>query len=165
MQPLSRTVKIIFPAILFLLYCIFSTRGMAKESKQPPETVVIDYLCKLYEPVRFDHQMHGEMYDCCRCHHHTTGDGTAKKICGRCHGKTMRRSDVSCSGCHHHGKEAGATRKTSVIKYVYHIDKPDLVGALHLQCLGCHRSEDGPTGCRDCHKFTPAGRTRFALKK
>ena len=161
MKKLWRVVKVFFLAII-VCYCIFPLQGMC--GQEPPESVVLSYLHKLYEPVHFDHQVHTEMYDCCSCHHHTTGDGTAKAGCKKCHSNSVALDNVSCSGCHQFKKSVEIGQIISTTDPLYHIDKPDLKGALHMQCLGCHQSEDGPTGCQECHEFTPAGRTRFALK-
>jgi hypothetical protein len=154
---------IIFQVVLLLLSVL---PAVSMDAEDAPESVTIDYLQELYTAVSFDHRLHTDMYDCRSCHHHTTGTGTESKSCKKCHAASAGSDDVSCSGCHERKKssppEAGNKRKTAA---VYHIDKPGLRGALHLQCLSCHRAENGPTDCQGCHKLTPAGRKRFALKK
>lgn len=144
---------------LFIIVC--SSQAFTEDTMEGVESVTLDYLQELYEPVVFDHQVHADMFDCGRCHHHTTGRPTEQEQCLRCHVNSGPAPDVTCSGCHKVDKELAARQNSDI----YHIDKPSLLGALHLQCLGCHRTEGGPTGCTDCHDFTSAGRKRFALGK
>lgn len=152
---------ILFCQIVGLFFWLLPATAM--DIEDAPTSVNIDYLQELYEPVDFDHQMHAENYACNACHHHTTGDGTQNKTCEKCHAHSEPSDDVSCSGCHQQmvplSSLAGPAENIS-----YHIDKPGIKGALHLQCLGCHRIEGGPVGCQECHAFTPEGRKRFAVK-
>jgi hypothetical protein len=153
----------ILTPIVWLILSVLPAASM--DADDAPESVTIDCLQELYEAVTFDHQMHVDMYDCSACHHHTTGTGTQNENCKKCHASSAASDNVSCSGCHNYIKSVPAEVKNiKKDNFIYHIDKPDLKGALHLQCLGCHRSENGPTGCQECHDFTPAGRKRFALK-
>lgn len=149
--------------VAWIILCGLPAFGM--NADDAPETVTIGYLQDLYEEVPFDHQTHVDMYDCNACHHHTAGTGTQNKTCEKCHAGSEAYDDVSCSGCH---KETitpiDPAKKDTLDTAIYHIDKPILIGALHLQCLGCHQSDNGPTGCRDCHAFTLAGKKRFSLK-
>jgi len=138
--------------------------GAAMDAGDAPESVTIDYLTDLYEEVEFDHQMHTDMFPCSSCHHHTTGGNEISSSCARCHTGAEAEDDVSCSGCHQ-ARQSAAARNAAIHNGRYHIDKPSLKGALHLQCLGCHQSEDGPTGCLECHNFTAAGKKRFAIKE
>ncbi len=154
---MSISKQISFFILQMVWLILFVLPAAAMNTDDAPVSVTIDYLVELYEAVSFDHQTHSEMYDCSSCHHHTAGTGTQNETCKKCHAASGSSVDVSCSGCH---KEKTSSLDTAV----YHIDKPDLTGALHLQCVGCHRSENGPTGCRECHAFTPAGRKRFAEK-
>ena len=150
--------KISFFILQMVWLILFALPVSSMNVDDAPVSVTIDYLVKLYEAVSFDHQTHSEMYNCSSCHHHTAGTGTQNETCKKCHAVSGASGDVSCSGCH---KEKTSTLDTSI----YHIDKHNLTGALHLQCVGCHRSENGPTGCQECHAFTPAGKKRFALRK
>ena len=151
----------LYGSFLMIMWCCFPAGAM--ESDAAPDRVIIDYLQELYAAVDFDHQMHAEAYTCNTCHHHTTGDGPKNERCAKCHANSEPAGDISCSSCH----QRQETAPTSLAKHpgsnVYHIDKPLIKGALHLQCLGCHQAEDGPTGCRDCHAFTTKGRKRFEL--
>lgn len=149
--------------VVWLMLCGLPAAGM--DADDAPASVTIDYLQELYEAVTFDHQTHADMYDCSACHHHTAGTGSQSENCKKCHALSAASDDVSCSGCHIYKKPAPARAENQTTDtVVYHIDKPGLKGALHLQCLGCHQAENGPTGCQECHTFTPAGRKRFALK-
>lgn len=150
-------------ALLIALLGSFAPGTMAMEKDEAPDSVTIDYLQDLYTAVEFDHQMHAEAYACNTCHHHTTGDGPANARCAKCHADSGPSGDVSCSGCHEREEAAALPLASPPQSNVYHIDKPAIKGALHLQCLGCHQVEDGPTGCQDCHTFTPKGQKRFAV--
>lgn len=162
MSHLKITDIIIFQALFILLAFL---PALSMDAEDAPESITIDYLQELYAAVSFDHRLHTDMYDCRSCHHHTTGTGTENTSCKKCHADSESSDNVSCSGCHEPQKSspgtAGNQRKATA---VYHIDKPGLKGALHLQCLSCHRAENGPTDCQGCHELTQAGRKRFALK-
>ncbi len=129
-----------------------------------PENIFIDYMVELYEGVTLDHAMHADLFDCGSCHHHTTGARSLNDFCAHCHADSPASDDVSCSSCHEKNTGAFHCLPAGETASVYHIDKPGLKGALHLQCLGCHRDEGGPTGCQECHAFTSKGRKRFALE-
>ncbi len=134
---------------------------LSMEAEDAPETVTIDSLASLYEPVEFNHLMHVDYASCAECHHHTTGVKVADPNCIRCHANTPEGDDVTCVGCHEadrFGKKYLAELDNPVL---YHIDKPGLKGAYHLNCIGCHQIIDGPTGCTDCHAMTEAGEKRF----
>ncbi len=163
MSMYKKISMVIFQMVWIILTCLFAA-GM--DADDAPESVTIDYLQELYEEISFDHQTHSDMYDCSSCHHHTAGTGTQNNNCKKCHAASEATDEVSCSGCHTEQiPPILSPGKDTPDIDVYHIDKPALKGALHLQCLGCHRSEDGPTGCQECHAFTPAGRKRFSLEK
>jgi hypothetical protein len=130
------------------------------EAEDAPAGITINSLEELYQAVQFDHQLHTDMYQCNVCHHHTTGDLPAKESCRSCHEAGKTAAELSCSGCHTIRR---ADHQAAPSTLGYHIDIPDFKGAMHLQCLGCHSAESGPTGCQDCHAFTPAGQKRFAV--
>lgn len=159
----SHSISIPFGWLLLIILLFFPTGTMAMDAADAPTSVTIDYLQKLYEAVEFDHQMHSETYACNACHHHTTGDGPKNENCGKCHADSTASADVSCSGCHQIKDKAPLPLAGQTEDNLYHIDKPGIKGALHLQCLGCHEKEDGPAGCQDCHAFTPEGKKRFAV--
>jgi hypothetical protein len=162
MSTLNKARIFIFP-VVWILLSVPPAAGM--DADEAPAGVTIDYLQELYEAVNFDHLLHTGMYQCDSCHHHTTGTGTRNESCKKCHAASGASDQVACSGCHDHNKTSPlAISEETKEGTGYHIDKPGLKGALHLQCLGCHRVDDGPTGCEECHGFTAAGRKRFALK-
>ncbi len=150
--------------VLLLVFGTFFGQAMAMDSTDAPENVTLDFLQELYTAVDFDHQMHTELYGCNTCHHHTTGDGPKNAKCAKCHATSEASDDVSCSGCHQASQATAAPLAENMANAVYHIDKPGIKGALHLQCLGCHQIADGPTGCLDCHVFTPKGTKTFFRK-
>ncbi len=149
--------------VLLGVACILQLQSpvAAMEAEDAPSAVTINYLVKLYQAVEFDHQLHTDMYQCNACHHHTTGDLPANESCRSCHGASKTVEELSCSGCHTIGQMDH--RDATSAQSPYHIDMPDFKGAIHLQCLGCHSAESGPTGCQDCHAFTPAGQKRFMV--
>jgi len=79
--------------------------------------------------------------------------------CARCHGsEEIVLENIACVDCHSvepfsaeylSGKEAE--------EGLYHIDKPGLKAAYHLNCLNCHVEMGGPEGCEDCHERTELG--------
>ena len=148
---------------VLLIACAVEVGAM--EAEDAPESVILDALARLYEPVEFDHRMHADSFDCAACHHHTTGGGAQQPDCMKCHADSGEADEVACSACHQaSGPEAGkpAGRQGDGR---YHIDRSGLLGALHLQCLGCHRSQSGPLGCLDCHALNPAGKKRYAVDR
>lgn len=134
----------------------------AADETDPPETIVLDTLSELYRPVFFDHSNHLDNYDCNTCHHHTAGTGAATDFCGKCHDHPSRGKKVSCAGCHRPIPQVISPADDRKMQF-YHIDTLSLKSALHLQCIGCHQDEDGPTGCLDCHAFSLKGRKRFRI--
>jgi hypothetical protein len=94
--------------------------------------------------VEFDHKTHAEEYDltCGRCHHDENGkpltglkDGDPVQECIACHDKPGRpRRDQSMSP---------EEWQTEQLKYYY--------GAIHENCMGCHKEKGGPTRCTECH--------------
>ena len=126
-----------------------------------PETVTIDVMSKLYSPVEFDHAMHVEYASCQECHHHTTGEIVSDPNCARCHHNHDENDVVSCSECHVADRFNEEYLKTLEDPKLYHIDKPGLKGAYHLNCVSCHEITSGPTGCQDCHAMTEAGEKMF----
>lgn len=143
-----------FSMIFLFVQPVYATRDY-----DPPEIVTIDTLKELYEAVDFDHATHMEIYSCGSCHHHTTGDEATNTSCNTCHAGSESSDKVACIGCH----TPEGFRPANSGKGVYHIDKPGLKGALHLQCTGCHKENGGPIECTDCHALTPAGKKRFRI--
>jgi hypothetical protein len=135
------------------------------DAADAPQEVTIDGLSQLYGPVAFDHAMHTEIARCADCHHHTTGAGITNPNCVRCHAVSPETDDVSCSGCHEADRFNAAYLKKLDDPKLYHIDKPGLKAAYHLNCVGCHQTVGGPVGCQDCHTMTDAGEQMFKAGK
>lgn len=93
---------------------------------EAPDSLRLDDLVELYEPVRFDHRAHASMAemgnDCATCHHYSP-PGTIPP----------------CKECHSLLAESGDLRK------------PNLKGAYHRQCLACHVEWSHETQCDACH--------------
>ncbi|MDT8419648.1 MAG: cytochrome c3 family protein [Desulfuromonadales bacterium] len=123
-----------------------------------PDEVEIDSLASLYEGVVFDHAMHVEATeDCADCHHHTTGTQVSNEYCAKCHDGTQEMDIVSCQECHSANPLSPENLHIPRDDYNYHLDKPNLKAAYHLNCMGCHQQVAGPTGCEDCHAKTDDG--------
>lgn len=79
-----------------------------------------------YGPAKFDHKLHQQVLpgnNCTTCHHYSS-----------------KYEFPSCSKCH------------TVAPDLEHPERPRLVQAYHLRCIGCHReSGAGPTDCTGCH--------------
>lgn len=144
------------------LFCWSPVAMAENRDREPPAEVTLDSLAELYEPVVFDHATHSESFGCGSCHHHTTGEPPVNPSCLPCHARSQAVEQMACGACHKREWTGQASGAPAAPSPVYHIDIPRLKGALHLLCLDCHRAESGPTGCRECHAFTAAGRTRFA---
>ena len=144
--------------------CLLSAPFAAAQSDDAPDEVVIDQLASLYEPVVLDHASHVGMVDndCSVCHHHTTGKPTTNGKCLRCHANSGPAAEVACYECHPANRfSADYLRFLESNAELYHKDKPGLKGAYHRLCMDCHRDNDGPTGCQDCHARTDAGDKEF----
>ena len=137
--------------------------GLALDQYDAPETVVIDSLARLYQPVRFSHIRHTKLARCKDCHHHTTGQEDTDSNCFRCHAYSPEASIVSCKDCHT-GKQFYPEQVAAAGNpNLYHIDKPGLKGAYHLNCIPCHVKKNAPSGCEGCHALTDAGRAFFRV--
>lgn len=143
------------------LMLMIPAEGPAMSADDAPESIEIDVLSEFYGPVSFDHAMHIETARCSDCHHHTTGTGPANPNCARCHDGVEEGEIVSCSGCHNTEPFTRKSLKKFENPNIYHINKPGLKGAYHLNCVGCHQSLGAPTGCRDCHEMNQSGERLF----
>lgn len=133
---------------------LLSASGLAMDDF--PEEVALDALADLYEPVIFDHGLHVEVAeDCSVCHHHTTGTEPVNSYCLKCHAGSEEGAVVACQDCHRGPGWQNPTEQQ--LEFAFHDDQPNLKGAYHLSCLGCHREVGGPVGCEDCHAKTEAG--------
>jgi hypothetical protein len=147
---------------LTLSCALFPNHAAALEAEDAPEEVEISILSDLYEPVYFDHAMHLDVADCSACHHHTTGQPPEDENCLKCHANSEETDSISCSECHT-AKRFYPEDLEQRNGDIYHIDKPGLKGAYHLNCVGCHSENDAPTGCQDCHALTPKGEQRLQV--
>ncbi len=91
-----------------------------------PEKILIDAIEGRYEAVAFNHKGHAHMSE--------MGKG-----CGECHHYNKWSPIAGCSECH------------SVKRQREDITVPDLKGALHRQCMGCHRQWNAANECSECH--------------
>lgn len=142
--------------IMALFFLVTPAFGAGDE---PPASVQIDSLSRLYTGVDFDHEQHLDITeDCSVCHHHVLGNGTVVPQCARCHSYSKATSSVACGSCHvQEPFTAKHIRKMEADPDRYHIDVPGLKGAYHLICINCHVKMEAPTGCEDCHQRTDAG--------
>ncbi len=106
---------------------IQSAHETAKHSlTEAPDSMLLNSLENLYEPVRFNHKLHASMAemgaDCATCHHYSPPGEI--QPCSDCHSQTAESTDLS---------------------------KPNLKGAYHRQCLSCHREWSHDTKCVVCH--------------
>jgi hypothetical protein len=93
---------------------------------EAPDSMLLDDLVDLYQPVHFNHKLHARMAEmggeCSTCHHYSPTD----KI-------------QPCKDCH--GGQANPNN----------LRQPGLKGAYHRQCLSCHREWSHDTKCVLCH--------------
>jgi hypothetical protein len=156
-----KTPCVVVLSMTILVLALSGPPGASADADDPPDSVNLDTLQQLYEPVVFDHAMHLDIASCSVCHHHTTGEEPVDPSCLRCHSHPEPAAEVACSSCHLQNWQQAQDSGDGSGNDRYHIDIPHLQGALHLRCLGCHEKDGGPTGCQDCHAFTDAGRKRF----
>jgi hypothetical protein len=118
-----------------------------RASTQPdmgPDTVMLDKLVDLYQPVPFDHRGHAEMAEmwdgCVTCHHRPPSADTAHEATPEDRPKQDQSNEIpACKSCHPVKPE----------KEDLHI--PTLKGAYHRQCLNCHREWTHENACVLCH--------------
>lgn len=93
---------------------------------EAPDSMLIDELADLYQPVRFGHKLHASMAEmgaeCATCHHYSPPGRIPP--CKECHSTAAESRDLA---------------------------KPNLKGAYHRQCLSCHREWSHDTQCVVCH--------------
>ena len=156
--------KAVLAAAVLLLAGTLTTPGLAMDQMDAPETVTIDTLANLYKPVEFSHKRHAKLARCKDCHHHTTGQEDMDPNCIRCHAHSPEASTVSCKDCHTQ-KQFYPEQVTAAAgnPNLYHIDKPGLKGAYHLNCVPCHVKKNAPSHCEGCHALTDTGKQFFHL--
>lgn len=159
-------IKVIIP-IMVATFAIVAGLPSPSPAAAPPATVQIDQLSKDFAPVQFDHASHVDMVgDCGECHHHTTGTPSKNPDCLRCHDSGGNGERVACHDCHAAAPfSADNLKKMGTDSKRYHRDIPGLKGVYHRNCMECHESGGGPTGCLDCHPRTDAGDALFRAGK
>jgi len=158
---------VIAAAVLMLAWALHpGSPGHAEQvldSYDAPETIRIDSLADLYEPVVFSHKRHERLAPCKDCHHHTTGRQDMDPNCVRCHAYSPASATVSCKGCHARELFSPEQVREAGNANIYHIDKPSLKGAYHLACVPCHVAKDAPSSCVGCHAMTDKGKAFFHI--
>jgi hypothetical protein len=157
---------VIAAAVLMLTGMLYPSQPChAIDEYDAIEIVTIDVLADLYKPVVFNHQWHTKLAPCKDCHHHTTGRQDMDPNCIRCHANSKEATSVACSSCHSskqfYPEQLNDTRNPTL----YHIDKPGLKGAYHLNCVPCHVKTNAPSHCEGCHALTDAGKQYFQVNK
>lgn len=151
----------VFLTIIFLSMNLiaFLPEKAAGERGKIPSEIEIGSVAGLYGEVYFDHEMHLDLADTCsECHHHTLGSYVIDEDCARCHRESEPTDEVSCGGCHAADPFSAEYLKSKMDNPdLYHVDKPGLKAAYHLNCITCHRQMDAPVGCQDCHERTAEG--------
>ncbi len=139
----------------------------AMDAEDAPDDVDIDVMPNLFKKVEFPHSVHVDITegDCTVCHHHTAGGTVKNPNCVRCHANSGEQDVVACRDCHPLDRFSQEYLKSLEKPLLYHINKPGLKGAYHLNCRGCHVEMDGPTGCEDCHAMTDAGKKFYHTGK
>ncbi|HBA87063.1 MAG TPA: class III cytochrome C [Geobacter sp.] len=125
-----------------------------------PDSITLNQNGKLYQPFSFDHAQHILLIkECSDCHHHTTGTLVLDPNCARCHQNSSPTAVVSCKGCHSSTPFSPETlAEKRAHKERFHQDKMGLKGAMHENCIGCHKKMGtGPAGCQDCHPRNAKG--------
>lgn len=132
-----------FAAVLFAVGVICYT---AFSAQKPDEPVRLMYE-NVGGNVMFDHKVHsgesGYVDSCYACHHHPEENEDAIKACTDCHTLPEDGSlPALCMDCHEEGEvDTGNMKKSRMDTY-------------HLQCAGCHETEEagpGPDDCKACH--------------
>jgi len=147
--------------IVAVILCLSIAIGPKPFAVSSSELIEISSLAKLYSGVEFDHFSHQENYECGSCHH----DSLAledKTECLHCHDKSTDTEPASCRKCHLF-RRTSQNQDVGQRKYSYHKDIPGLKAAYHLQCLGCHKRDEGPVDCTVCHEYSELGEKFYAI--
>jgi hypothetical protein len=117
---------------------------------QIPEIVTIQSLSKEYEAVKLPHRQ-------------IINALAARIKDNRLSGYFHTEKDVICQGCHHHSPASLKPPQCANCHGRQWDEKrpsiPGILGAYHLQCLGCHKQMglEKPVGCVECHKKKALG--------
>ncbi len=155
---MNRILKIVGGIIVVMILSFAPQQGCL--AMEGPDSVEIDVLAQLYEPVTFDHAMHVDVTEdnCAACHHHTTGTPVDDEKCIKCHANSGEADEVACQECHSAKRfEADYLDSIEADNTLHHTDKVGLKAAYHIKCMGCHEEMGAPTGCEECHARTEAG--------
>jgi hypothetical protein len=93
---------------------------------EAPQTMTLGESAGKYGPVNFSHRDHARMAE--------TGKG-----CSGCHHYDQAQPIQQCKACH------------STSRLRADLGKPDVRGAMHRQCLECHRDWNPASKCGSCH--------------
>lgn len=157
------------PALIFALAALASAVGQQPATttrvvvpmpspELGPETVLFKELSEregFYDPVPFDHRGHAQMAEmaggCVTCHHQSPDENSIRTNGQAVNGSQLdghKQSDAAkhpaCKTCHEPKRND--------------IRVPGLKGALHQQCLSCHKEWSGENGCVACH--SPRGSSK-----
>ncbi len=109
-----------------LRQCQRAMSRFSRSTRQAPQTITFGTGKEKYGRVKFSHKAHAEMGEmaggCYQCHHYDHGGEIQK--CGNCHSTARARSDLG---------------------------NPDLKGAIHQLCVGCHKQWGHSSKCAVCH--------------
>ncbi len=109
--------------VIALVVVVISSLALAQD---PPSTIKIDRIENLYKASNFDHKGHVEVSDSCKTCHHTYKKGAGPvKPCFDCHKAEVDENNPEMIG---------------------------YKGALHLQCMGCHKENGIDNSCVSCHE-------------
>lgn len=160
-------MKIKMIPVMIATFTLIAGLPVLLVAAEPPAQVEIDQLSKDFTPVHFDHASHVDMGgDCGECHHHTTGTAAKNPDCMRCHASGVNNERVACRDCHLvEPFSADSLKIATADRNRYHRDPLGLKGAYHRNCMGCHETAGGPTGCLDCHARTESGDALFLSGK
>lgn len=98
-------------------------------AEEGPKDIIINFEYHgpdLYEEVVFSHKVHAEM-------------SIISGGCAMCHHNNPPGKILACIHCH------------SIERKREEIDRPDLKGAYHRQCMDCHRKWEHKIECESCH--------------
>jgi hypothetical protein len=113
--------------------------GGAPASKGPANILIqpMAGTAKKQPATPFTHKAHYDDYsiDCVTCHHKVKALG----------GVAPKTYTCNAAGCHTADQCNNATvpKKNAAC--------PFFEDAYHIQCIGCHKKDGGPTKCKECH--------------
>jgi len=157
---MEQVPKYLIVAMMLMVLCFYPLHKVNATEEEGPESVEIDALAQLYDPVEFDHALHEEVTDsnCAVCHHHTLGTPVEDENCARCHADSGPANEVTCQGCHAAKRfDSDYLKQLEADNTIYHTDRIGLKAAYHFRCMNCHEEMDAPIGCQDCHTRNDAG--------